>query len=111
MILVGATRDMRAGRCDRCLNGRAALVRGALTTAALAAIYQFFFRYEFFHTSGLNVVRVDRLTASSCLVRLPTGALLEHRSANPFDDLGIRSPSRVLIPATLRPSERQLIPC
>ena len=62
---------------------RAALVRGAFTTLALVAFYQLFFQFEFVHANGLNVLRIDRFTATSCFVRLPRGAFDGHRELDP----------------------------
>lgn len=38
----------------------------------VAAVFQLFFRYEYIHLSGMVVMRVDRLTGTTCLLPSPT---------------------------------------
>jgi hypothetical protein len=43
---------------------RALYVTGGLI--ALAVLFQLFFRYQYIHTMGVRITRIDRLTGASC---------------------------------------------
>jgi hypothetical protein len=44
------------------------LVFIGLAAVAIILVFQFFFRYQYIHTVGIEVLRVDRLTGASCVL-------------------------------------------
>ena len=42
------------------------LLYGVGTLIVVAVIFQLFFRYQYIHTVGIRITRIDRLTGASC---------------------------------------------
>ena len=60
--------------------GQQRIVQILLVLVALAVVFQLFLRYQYIHTSGADIVRVDRLTGQSC--DMPCDAASAVRASN-----------------------------
>jgi hypothetical protein len=58
----------------------------------LAVIFQLFLRYQYVHTVGYSITRIDRLTGASC--ELPCAPAISNQSTpNPWDAVGRPTPT------------------
>jgi hypothetical protein len=65
---------------------RPPITYGAAGLALVAAVFQFFFRYEYIHTAGVRITRIDRVTGQSC--QLPCAPATPRPTPIPsYDDL------------------------